>query len=203
MILFLIWGLKMARIRKRRRQPYNPAAPGAHDRRATELPRVGRFVAVEVDDPYAPGERIMAIRSTRNDPLADLYSRGHIDAAQYEGGRGFQRDFELAERGPCAIDPSKEAVDGGLMPEPITEAQKRAADGLARAFRELGSDGSALMHDFLVDGHTMAGIAARRGLVGRRWDDYFGVRVRECLHSLAFVYGFAKEPTGRTRKISP
>src|SRR6185295_2120596 len=105
--------------RTRRRQPYDPGKP-THDRRATELPRVGRFVTCEVDDPYEIGAKIVAIRSTRNDPLADLHSRKHIDDAQYEGGRSFQRDFEAAERGPCAIDPSKEAVDGGKMPEPIT-----------------------------------------------------------------------------------
>lgn len=182
----------------RKRQPYNPSKP-AHDRRATELPRVGRFVVCEIDDPYERGSKIVAIRSTRNDPLADLHSRGHIDSAQYEGGRAFQRDFEAAERGPCAIDPSKEAVDGGRIPEPITEAQKRAADALAKAFKHLGADGSALMHDFLVDGRTMKDIAARRGLVEQRWHDYFGLRIRECLHGLAFVYGHAKEATGKQR----
>lgn len=184
-------------MKARKRQPYNPAK--SYDMRAKELPRVGRFVACEVDDPYEPGARIVAIRSTRNDPLADLHSRQHIDDAQYEGGRAFQRDFEAAERGPCAIDPSKEAVDGGRTPEPITEAQKRAADNLAKAFKHLGADGSALMHDFLVDGRSMSNIAARRGFTGQSWHDYFGKRVRECLHGLAFVYGFARESSGRLR----
>ncbi len=183
--------------RAKRRTPYDPSK--VHDRRATELPRVGRFVTCEVDDPYETGAKIVAIRSTRNDPLADLHVRRFIDDAQYEGGRAFQRDFEAAERGPCAIDPGKEAVDGGRTPEPITEAQQRAGKALARAYRDLGPDGSALMHDFLIDGRTMNGIAERRGLTGRRWEEYFGMRVREALHSLAFVYGFAKEPSGRLR----
>jgi hypothetical protein len=183
--------------RTRKRIPYDPSK--TYDRRATELPRVGRFVVCEVDDPFEEGAKIVAIRSIRNDPLADLHSRRHIDSAQYEGGRAFQRDFEAAERGPRAIDPSKEAVDGGQLPEPITEAQRHAANALAKAFRQLGADGSALMHDFLIDARTMADIAARRGMVGQRWNDYFGLRVRECLHSLAFVYGFAKETTGKQR----
>lgn len=170
--------------------------------RAKDLPRVGRFVVCEVDDPYEPGAKIEAIRSTRNDPLADLHSRNYIDDAQYEGGRAFQRDFEAAERGPCAVDPSKEAVDGGRMPEPITEAQKCAADNLAKAFKHLGADGSALMHDFLVDGRSMSDIATRRGFVGQSWHDYFGKRIRECLHGLAFVYGFSREPTGRQRLVN-
>jgi hypothetical protein len=186
--------------RAKRRQPYDPSK--LHDRRATELPRVGRFVVCEVDDPYEQGAKIVAIRSTRNDPLADLHARNFIDAAQYEGGRSFQRDFEAAERGPCAIDPSKEAVDGGLTPEPITEAQQAAGKALALAYKQLGADGSALMHDFLIDGRTMAGISERRGLAGRGWDEYFGKRVRESLHCLAYVYGFAKEPSGRKRLAS-
>lgn len=185
--------------RTKRRQPYDPNK--VHDRRAKELPRVGRFVPCEVDDPFEPGAKIVAIRSTRNDPLADLHARNHIDDAQYEGGRAFQRDFEAAERGPCAIDPSKEAVDGGLTPEPITEAQQKAGKALAAAYRELGADGSALMHDFLIDGRTMSGIAERRGMIGRRWEEYFGMRVREALHALAFVYNFAREPSGRVRFV--
>ena len=184
--------------RTKRRQPYDPSRP-VTDRRATELPRVGRFATCEVDDPYEQGAKIVAIRSTRNDPLADLHVRRIIDYAQYEGGRAFQRDFEAAERGPCAIDPSKEAVDGGVTPEPITEAQQRAGKALAAAYKELGADGSAFMHDFLIDGLTMGGIAERRGLAGERWEKYFGMRIREALHSLAFVYGFAKERTGRQR----
>src|SRR5690348_15837128 len=114
--------------RTKRRQPYNPAA---HDRRATDLLRNARVAPLEVDDPMELGGKLIVMRSTRDDPLADLHARGQIDEAQYRGGRAFQEDFEAAERGPRAIDPSKEAVDGGLMPEPITEAQRKAAKQLA------------------------------------------------------------------------
>ncbi|MBR1122123.1 hypothetical protein JQ628_11410 [Bradyrhizobium lablabi] len=186
-----------AQIRRRRGKPFNPA----HDRRATEFNRgIGKHVQpIEVDDPMELGGRLIVMRSTRDDPLGDFHSRKHIDEAQYEGGRAFQKDFEIAERGPRAIDPSKEAVDGGRIPEPITERQRRATKRLARAHWELGVDGSALMSDFLISGRTMAQIAERRGLKGRAWDEYFGKRVRECLHCLARVYGFATEKTGKQR----
>jgi hypothetical protein len=116
-----------------------------------------------------------------------------IDEAQYQAGREFQSDFETAERGPRAIDPSKEAVDGGLAPEPITEAQRRAARQLAVVYRQLGQNGSALVHDVLVHAKTRAQVAASRGLSGKRWEEYFGMRFRECLDCMALIYGFSME----------
>src|SRR5580765_7263841 len=89
------------------RKPYNPATSGpqVHDRRARELNRgsKGHVVEVEVDDPYEAGGKIATLRSVRDDPLADHYARGHIDAAQFAAGREFQRCFEIAERGPRAM----------------------------------------------------------------------------------------------------
>lgn len=183
--------------RPKRNKPYDPSKI-THNRQATDLLRNAQVVPIDVDDPMGlePGDKIRVLRSTRDDPLADHHARHHIDEAQYEGGRAFQRDFETAERGPRAIDPSKEAVDGGLPPEPLTDAQTRAMAGLRRAYRELGMDGTALVHDVLVHGRTMAQVAASRGLSGRRWDEYFGMRFRECLDSLATVYGFAMERRG-------
>jgi len=58
-----------------------------HDRRAHELPLNAEVVAVEVDDPMAlePGDKIVALRSTRGDPLGWLHSHHQIDDAQYRG----------------------------------------------------------------------------------------------------------------------
>lgn len=180
----------MARTRTKRRQPYDPNKP-IHDRRTTDLLRNAQVAPIEIDDPLELGGKLIVMRSTREDPLADLHARGQIDEAQYQSGRAFQSDFETAERGPRAIDPSKEAVDGGLMPEPITEAQRKAARKLAAVYRALGQDGAALAHDVLVHNKTRGQIAASRGLVGRRWEDYYSLRFRECLDRMAVVYGFA------------
>ena len=177
---------------RQKRRPYNPANP-AHDRRATDFNRgvAGHVTPVEITDPYDTAGTIIVMRSTRDDPLADLHVRKMIDEAQYHAGRAFQHDFETAERGPRAIDPSKEAVDGGQMPEPITEAQRRAARQLGVAYRALGQDGSALTHDVLIHSKTRSQIASSRGLVGKRWEEYYGMRFRECLDCLAIVYNFA------------
>jgi hypothetical protein len=179
--------------RTKRRKPDRLAA--AHDRRSRDLPHNAEVAAIEVDDPLAlePGDRIIALRSIRNDPLARLHSHHQIDEAQFRGGRAFQDDWEKAERGPRALDPSREYVDGGQFREPITERQRQAVLRLNRAERELGADGSALVHDILIQGMTMEQVGLRRGLRSQRWNDYFSRRLRECLDRLALLYGFATE----------
>lgn len=116
-----------------------------------------------------------------------------IDEAQYQGGRAFQDDWERAEHGPQAVDPTRDYVDGGQVREPITEAQRKAVLRLNRIERELGADGSALVPEVLILGLTMEQIAQRRELRGQRWIDYFAKRFRECLDRLALIYGFATE----------
>jgi hypothetical protein len=184
--------------RARRNKPHNPAK--VHDRRSRDLLRNAEVAAIEVDDPLAlePGEKIVTLRSIRNDPLARLHTHRLIDEAQYQGGRAFQSDWEKAERGPQAVDPTREYVDGGQRREPITEGQRKAVLRLNRAERELGADGSALVHEVLILGTTMEQIGQRRGVHGQRWIDYFARRFRECLDRLALIYGFATErPSGQ------
>ena len=173
---------------RRRKKPYDPAA---HDRRSTDLLRNAMVSPIEVDDPMELGGKLLVMRSTRDDPLADLHAHGRVDEAQYSAGRAFQRDFETAERGPRAIDPSKEAVDGGVMPEPITESQRKAAVRLATAHRKLGADGSAIIHDVLIHARNIRDLTASRGLAGRQWEDYFSGRLRDCLDILAELWGLS------------
>lgn len=174
-----------------------------HDRRAQDLPRNAEVATVEIDDPYAlqPGEKVVAFRSIRNDPLGRLHSHRQIDEAQYQGGRAFQNDWERAERGPQAVDPTREYVDGARMREPITEGQRQAVLRLNRCERELGADGAALVHDVLVKGMTMEQVGQRRGLKSQRWNDYFARRFKECLDRLALIYGFATEKNSRGRRL--
>ena len=179
--------------RAKRSKPHRAAK--VHDRRSQDLPRNAEVAAIEVDDPLAlePGEKIVTLRSIRNDPLARLHTHRQIDEAQYQGGRAFQRDWEKAERGPQAVDPTREYVDGGQKREPITEGQRKAVLRLNRTERELGADGYALVHEVLILGMTMEQIGQRRGLLGQRRMDYFARRFRECLDRLALIYGFATE----------
>ena len=70
--------------RAKRNKPYNPAK--GHDRRSRDLPRNAEVAAVEVDDPLGlePGDKIVTLRSIRNDPLARLHTHRQIDEAQYQ-----------------------------------------------------------------------------------------------------------------------
>ena len=79
--------------RVKRKKPYSPGR--AHDRRSQDLPYNAEVAAIEVDDPLAlePGDKIVALRSIRNDPLGRLHSHRQIDQAQFRGGRAFQHDW--------------------------------------------------------------------------------------------------------------
>ena len=195
----------MARTRKR--TPYDPSKGDLaeyqqrvreaeeakkRDRKSRDLLRNARVAALEADDPIS-GDKIIVLRSLRDDPLARLHDRRQIDQAQYEGARAFQRDFEAAERGPRAIDPGKEYVDGGMAPEPITESMRKAARRLAGVNRELGQNGSALVYAVLIDRVTIDRICDDRGLKAERERLYVGRRFRECLDDLAKFYGFVME----------
>lgn len=184
----------MARTRRKKQH----SSTTIHDRRSRDLPRNAEVATIEVDDPLGlePGDKIVTLRSIRNDPLARLHSHRQIDDAQYRGGRAFQHDWERAERGPRAVDPTREYVDGGQAREPITEGQRQAVLRLNRAERELGADGAALVHEVLILGMTMEQVGERRGLRTQRWKDYFARRLHECLDRLALIYGFATASAG-------
>jgi len=176
------------------RQPYNPATSGpqVHDRRAREINRgsASHVVEVEVEDPYEPGARISAVRSVRDDPLADHLARNHIDEAQYLAGREFQRHFGIAERGPRAMQMA-EPVDGDPARESLTDEQLKAGKWLTKCYGALGRDGSVLMHEMLIEAKTTKQIAASRGMAGADWERYFARRLFECLNTLAVVFGFS------------
>lgn len=176
------------------RKPYEPhlQGPQVHDRRARQISRgqTGHIVEVEVDDPYEAGAKISAVRSIRDDPLAWHRSRNHIDQAQYEAGRAFQKAFAEAERGPTAI-PLAEAVDGGLPAETLTDRQLKAGKILSRCYSVLGQEGSALMNDLLVHNRTTRQIAESRGFVGVMWERYYARRLWGCLNTLAVVFGLS------------
>lgn len=168
-----------------------PVKVKAHDRRTSDLLRNAVVAPIEVDDPLEAGSRLVVMRSIRNDPLANLHARNAIDEAQYIAGRTFQWDWETVERGPCAIDPSKEAVDGGRTPEPITEAMQKATKRLNAAQRDLGQLGASLTVDVLIHGMSIEQVGRARGTSKELELKYLGRRFRECLDCLALVYGFA------------
>jgi hypothetical protein len=168
-----------------------------------QLPFNGRVVADIVDNPYASGPlRIDVTRSIRDDPLAGLFSRRHIDAAQFHAGRRWQHYYETAGIGMVrALDPLKEPVDGGgANPAGFTDAQHKAFHKLKHARAMLGLAGYQLVREVLGDGLEIQAIAKRRGYLTQRDAIYLGKRFRECLETLAVGWGYAALSTATTPK---
>lgn len=163
-----------------------------HDRQSHDLPINSVVSIAVVDDPLEHGAKLRVIRSTRDDPLAALYSRSQIDDAQYRAGRDVERLFEASAVGRISgIDPGRIVVDGGQMPEAITDKQIRASNELLRAKAKLGEEGYKLVRDILGDRLSVAKAAEYRGLMGERGSRYTGQRFRECLETLALLWHYA------------
>lgn len=167
------------------------------DRRAQDLLRNAQVVAVEIDDPYGErGDKIVAFRSLRDDPLARLHCRKMIDEAQYSAGKDYRRDLELAEIGNVrAIDPAKEFVDGGKLAEPLSETQRKASARLIEAGRMMGLFQESIVRAVFRDNLFPGQVAVYRGFRSQRDQDHYARLFREALEVLASFYGYA----GRVR----
>jgi hypothetical protein len=179
---------------KFKRARYSP--PTVHDRRAQDAPSNMLVGTVTVDDPYGSAfDKIVVFRNLRDDPLAAMHDAGQIGQHQFIAGRHWQKCYELSEMGGArAIDPTKEAVDGGRIPEPLSDAKCRALGDLAKARQALGLEGGAIIMDVLGRHMTIALCCDARGLTSERERNYLGRRFRECLDTLAIEFGYASPP---------
>ena len=162
----------------------------------SKLPRIAGHIAelstIDVDDPLEYGAKLTATRNIRNDPLARLHSHHQIDDAQFYAGRAYQRDWETAERGAQAIDPTKEAVDGGRIPEPLSDSQGKARIRLVEIEGILGRTMQRVIHAILIEGMSMEVMALQ--LFGRHGEvsaKYYGRMFRDALDELAKEYHLA------------
>lgn len=159
-----------------------------HDRQASDALPAGEYSTIEVDDPYEAGAKITTTRQLRGDPLARLHTHHQIDDAQYYAGRAYQRDWEVAERGARAIDPTKEAVDGGALPEPMTDRQAGARKRLNRIRDHLGLRLNSVAHAVLIDGSNREQLA---GSTSQAILKLHGALFRTALDELAAFYHLA------------
>lgn len=136
-------GIEMAR---------NTKGPTVYDRVTADLPINAMVAPALVDDPLEPGAKLRVARSLRDDVLGHLHARKEIDDAQLEAGRRYEKFAEQASIGNVkAMDPTKEAVDGGYIPEPITDRQIAAVRHLSEAGRVLGRRNEMLVRQILID----------------------------------------------------
>ena len=182
--------------RKRRKvtlaeAPLTTDRRGPVDRRAAELPRQAKLVAVEVDDPYEAGATIIAFKNEKSDPLERLKVQGDIDEAQYQAGKAYERDLEMVEVGNVkAIDPSKEAVDGGRFGDSVTEGYGKAHRRLEEAGVILGQFKEALVRGVLIGNVSPRQMAIANGYKAERELWYYGRQFRNALEELAQMYGY-------------
>lgn len=139
----------------------------------------------------APPPQEQVIRSLRDDPLANMKVRNHIDATQYAAGRALQECFIKAEIGNVKAIEYKEHVDSSGIGEPLTESHRKALQFVNRAKMQLGPQGWLLAADILRDGLHIKDAAAKRGLFRPREVEYLGFRFRECLDTLAVTFGLS------------
>lgn len=167
--------------------------PTIHERLAADLPINSSVAIAIVADPYAlNGEQIKVLQSIRDDPLAGMQSRRFINDAQFIAGRQWQIYYEQSEIGSIqAIDPTKVAVDGGRVREPLRNGYGKAQAELTKVRNELGLHGDMLVMDILGRRYTIKQAAERRGRVTKAGIEYTGGRFRECLETLAILWGFA------------
>ena len=122
---------------------------------------------------FIAGEQSLHTR----DALAHHLARKHMSRAQYDAGREFQRIFALADkRRPGAH---------------MADDQDAAWQALAKCYRQLGHDGSALINDMLIGGLSAKQVAASRGMKGQQWPLYYARRYFEALNTLAETFGFS------------
>lgn len=169
-----------------------PEPTTVHDRTSKDLLAAGQYAPIDVADPYDPQEKITVLRQLRCDPLARLHSHHQIDDAQYNAGRAYQRDWEVAERGARAIDPTREKVDGGKIAEPLTDGQGRARIRLVEIERALGRQMHKVAHAVLIDGASMDVVSYRVfGRIGKHAAEFTGRLFRDALDVLAVEYRLA------------
>jgi hypothetical protein len=163
-----------------------------HERLAHDLPYGAAVASTVEDDPYERGGQIAVLRSIRDDPLAGLLSRGYIDRAQFEAGRRWQSYYERAGIGMVvAMDTTREPVDGhGPSRTDLTDSQVDAFRELMVASDHLGMQGNILVQMVLGQGVTIQEICRRRGDDTEWSRKYWGRRLRECLETLAELWGF-------------
>lgn len=166
-----------------------------HDRTTDDIAINSQVTVAVVSDPYSEtGEKIKVTRSLRDDPLAAMYEREQIDDAQFAAGRKWQLLHGKSTIGSIkAIDPGKEAVDGGIMSEPITDMQIAAFQELAKCAGELGFFGNRLVFAVLGEGKQINEAAREFRLSADYEVRYLGRRFRECLETMAIFWQFAAE----------
>lgn len=124
---------------------------------------------VYVDNPYyskdhaGEGSNPVKIKATINvkeSAIITLATRKHIDESQLAAANKFRSLWEaMGGAGAGSFDYSREHVDGGGAPEPLTERQIRAGQELKRCRDTLGVRAYDIMVKVAGEGHAVQELA--------------------------------------------
>lgn len=162
--------------------------------KAGKAPVLGQRV---VDDPYSPGQKMVAVTNLAEHPLEMMLHRRRLDPAQYEAGVRFRRIYEAAAIGPGrGIDPAHIKVDGGRLGDPLSDSVVHAQFELKRLAQQLGPIGERIASAVAGRGMTISELAERwpGPEASRQKLDYLGMRFKEALDFLAEEVWGAKGP---------
>lgn len=162
--------------------------------KAGKAPVLGERV---VDDPYAPGLKMVAVTNLAEHPLEMMLARQRLDRPRYEAGVRFRRIYEAAAIGPGrGIDPAHIKVDGGKMGDPLSDSVVHAQFELKRLAQQLGPIAERIVSAVAGQGVTISELAERwpGPEAGRQKLDYLGMRLKEALDFLAEEVWGAKGP---------
>lgn len=152
-------------------------------------------VMKEVDNPHysrahdgdrSNPKRIKAAYNPRESYVGLLHQRGKISDSERRAGDKVRQAFEMMGGvGAQAMDYTREPVDGGGIPDPITDRQLRAGRTLREVHDVLGPAGHDLVIRIAGEGRWPRDLTS-----DQERQRYLSLRLRECLEHLAVHWGY-------------
>jgi hypothetical protein len=156
------------------------------------LPAGAKVAPIEVDDPHSkPGQtdKLIVMRTVRDDPLGAMHAAGSIDNAQFLAGRKWQLYYERIAFGTLRAGALADFVDGGGRAS--AGDRDEAMEALKGASKLLGKDADLLIHDVLGLGHTINDVAKNRGNYGGQARLKLTIMLDNALETLVIFFGLA------------
>ena len=184
-----------------------------HDRRAIQVPAHADIAAVDIYDPFQiadgaqpverngviewvvpPADRITVVKSLKRDPIGKMHARKQIGDAEHDAACALQKLHDQAQLGVIkAMDPAKDYVDGGILPDPLTTLQAKARARIKAVEKRIcqshGAWGLSILNAVLIDKWPVEAAARARGAMSRREIEYWTGLFHQCLYSLGIEMG--------------
>lgn len=164
-----------------------------------DMPKGSHVAPMEVDDPNSPPgqiDKIVVMRTIRDDPLGEMHAAKRIDDAEFLAGRKWQADYERVCLGSLrGVNLANDPVQGGGAPDAFSLVRAQAAQRLKEAASELGREGNIVIHDILADGLSILGVCRKRGNASGYQQSVVSTLFHKSLGILVVFYELASPET--------